>query len=73
MNAESLDRKRLLLCLGPKAVPKPGGLEDDLDAAVEAMKSVPSTTLQEMRGNKALLDKIEDAEKLLRSLRFALP
>jgi ParB family transcriptional regulator, chromosome partitioning protein len=48
------------------------GLLTGLDAAVEAMKSVPWTTLQEMKGNTSLLKKIEDAEELLKSLRKAL-
>jgi ParB family transcriptional regulator, chromosome partitioning protein len=48
------------------------GLLTELDAAVEAMKSVPWTALQEMKGNSSLLKKIEDAEALLKSLRKAL-
>ena len=70
--SEGGDLETAMLRLGPKALPKPVGLEGDLDAAVEAMKNVPWTILQELRGNKALLDKIDDAEKLLRSLRSAL-
>jgi ParB family chromosome partitioning protein len=33
---------------------------------------VPWTTLQELKGDRELLAKIEDAEKLLRTLRSAL-
>jgi ParB family chromosome partitioning protein len=44
----------------------------ELDAAVEAMKSVPWTALQELKGSAAALKKIDDAEQLLRSLRKAL-
>jgi ParB family chromosome partitioning protein len=36
------------------------------------MKNVPWTALQEMKGNAAVLKKIEDAEELLKSLRKAL-
>ena len=36
------------------------------------MKSVPWTTLQELKGNPDLLQKIDDAEELLKSLRKAL-
>jgi len=49
-----------------------GGISGDLDAAVEAMKSVPWTALQELKGDPNILKKIEDAETLLRSLRSAL-
>jgi ParB family chromosome partitioning protein len=48
------------------------GLLTDLESTVEAMKSVPWTTLQEMKGDTGLLKKIEDAEELLKSLRKAL-
>jgi hypothetical protein len=44
----------------------------DLESAVEAMKSVPWTTLQEMKGDTGVLKKIEDAEEMLKSLRKAL-
>jgi ParB family chromosome partitioning protein len=48
------------------------GLVGEIDAAVEAMKRVPWTALEEMRGDPDLLQKIEDAEALLKSLRRAL-
>jgi ParB family transcriptional regulator, chromosome partitioning protein len=44
----------------------------NLETAVEAMKNVPWTELQKMKGNAGLLEKIDDAEELLRSLRKAL-
>jgi ParB family chromosome partitioning protein len=44
----------------------------ELGAAVEAMKSVPWTTLQELRGDETVLKKLDEAESLLRSLRKAL-
>jgi len=43
-----------------------------LGAALEAMKRVPWTTLQELRGDEAVLKKLDEAESLLRSLRRAL-
>lgn len=49
-----------------------GSLSGDLEAAVEAMKSVPWTALQELKGDPEILKKIDDAEVLLRSLRQAL-
>jgi ParB family transcriptional regulator, chromosome partitioning protein len=48
------------------------GLSGELDAAVEAMKRVPWTALEEMRGDQALIKKIDDAHTLLRSLRKTL-
>lgn len=48
------------------------GLSGDLEAAVEAMKNVPWTSLQELKGDPDILKKIADAEELLRSLRQAL-
>jgi ParB family transcriptional regulator, chromosome partitioning protein len=44
----------------------------ELGAAVEAMKSVPWTTLQGLRGDETVLKKLDEAENLLRSLRKAL-
>jgi ParB family chromosome partitioning protein len=48
------------------------GLTGELDAVVEAVKAVPWTALQELKGNAELLKKIDDAETMLRSLRKAL-
>jgi ParB family chromosome partitioning protein len=44
----------------------------ELDSAVEAMKNVPWTALQELKGDLDVLKKLDDAEKLLKSLRKAL-
>jgi ParB family transcriptional regulator, chromosome partitioning protein len=44
----------------------------ELGAALEAMKSVPWTKLQELRGDESALKKLDEAESLLRSLRKAL-
>jgi ParB family transcriptional regulator, chromosome partitioning protein len=49
-----------------------GGVLAELDAAVEAMKNVPWTTLQSLKGDPDVMKKIEDAENLLKSLRSAL-
>ena len=48
------------------------GLLTDLESAVDAMKSLPWTTLQKLKGDRNVLKKIEDAEELLKSLRKAL-
>jgi len=70
--SDSGDLDTALLRLGPTEKKSKGGLADDLEAMVEAMKKVPWTALQEMRGNSELLGRIDDAEALLRSLRSAL-
>lgn len=70
--SDSGDIDSALLRLGAAERSKSGGFTDELDAAVESMKKVPWTTLQELKGNPELLAKIEDAEKLLKSLRAAL-
>jgi ParB family transcriptional regulator, chromosome partitioning protein len=44
----------------------------ELGAAVEAMKSVPWTTLEELKGDETVLKRIDEAETLLKSLRKAL-
>jgi ParB family transcriptional regulator, chromosome partitioning protein len=48
------------------------GLSGELDAVVEAVKAVPWTALQELKGDAEFLKKIDDAEAMLRSLRKAL-
>jgi ParB family chromosome partitioning protein len=48
------------------------GLSGDLDAAVEAMKRVPWTTLADLKGDPEIIKKIDDAEALLKSLRKTL-
>jgi ParB family chromosome partitioning protein len=44
----------------------------ELGAAIEAMKSVPWTMVQELRGDEMVLKKLDEAETLLRGLRKAL-
>ena len=61
-----------MLRLGQATKKQKGGLSGDLDAAVEAMKNVPWTALQELKGDPSVLKKISDAEALLESLRKAL-
>lgn len=66
------DLESAMLRLGPAPKPAKGGLSSDLEAAVDAMKKVPFSTLQELKGNVDILKKIDEAEALLRSLRGAL-
>jgi len=61
-----------LLRIGPVPKKAKAGLSGELDVAVEAMKSVPWTALQELKGDAGVLKKIDEAEALLRSLRKAL-
>jgi ParB family transcriptional regulator, chromosome partitioning protein len=51
---------------------KQAGLLVDLASAVETMRNVPWTALQELKGDPDVLSKLDDAEKLLKSLRQAL-
>jgi len=48
------------------------GLLTNLETAVQTMKNVPWTTLQELKGDPNVLKQLDDAEKLLQSLRKAL-
>jgi ParB family chromosome partitioning protein len=45
---------------------------NELRAAIDAMKNVPWTTLQELKGDETTLRKLDEAETLLKSLRKAL-
>ncbi len=45
---------------------------NELGTAIEAMKNVPWTTLQELKGDETTLRKLDEAETLLKSLRKAL-
>jgi ParB family transcriptional regulator, chromosome partitioning protein len=66
------DLESAMLRLGPAPKPVKGGLSGDLEAAVDAMKKVPFSTLQELKGDVDILKKIDEAEALLQSLRGAL-
>ncbi len=66
------DLESAMLRLGPAPKPVKGGLSGDLEAAVDAMKKVPFSALQELKGDADILKKIDEAEALLRSLRGAL-
>lgn len=51
---------------------RPPGLAGDIDALVDVIKQRPWTALAELQGNKEVLSKIDDAEKLLRELKRSL-
>lgn len=66
------DLDSAMLRLGTPEKKAKAGLSGDLETAVEAMKNVPWTTLQELKGRSDILKQIDDAEAMLRSLRKAL-
>jgi ParB family transcriptional regulator, chromosome partitioning protein len=66
------DLDSAMLRLGPAPKPIKGGFANDLEVAVDAMKKIPWTALQELKGDPEILKKIDEAEALLRSLRGAL-
>jgi ParB family chromosome partitioning protein len=69
---EEGDLESAQLRLRPIEKKAKGGLLAELEAAVETMKNVPWTVLQQMKGDTSILKKIEDAQELLKSLRKAL-
>jgi ParB family chromosome partitioning protein len=66
------DIESAMLRVTPTKKQSKAGLPSDLESAVEAMKNIPWTALQELKGDPALLKKLDDAEALLKSLRKAL-
>ena len=66
------DIESAMLRLEPTPKRSRSGLPGELEAAVEAMKKVPWTELQELKGNQDILKRLDDAEALLSSLRKAL-
>ena len=70
--SEEGDLESARLRLRPVQMKTNGGLLTELDTAIETMKNLSWTALQEMKGNTSVLKKIEEAEKLLKSLRKAL-
>ncbi len=70
--AESGDLDSAELRLRPSEKKQNTGPLTGLEAAVEAMKNVPWTALQDLRGDANVLKTIEEAEQLLRSLRKTL-
>ena len=66
------DIESAMLRVTPAKKQSKAGLPGDLESAVEALKNVPWTVLQELKGDPAFLKKLDDAEALLKSLRKAL-
>jgi ParB family chromosome partitioning protein len=61
-----------MLRLGGVPGKEAGGLKSDLSSAVESMKRVPWTALNDLKNDQELLRKIDEASTLLRSLRDTL-
>jgi ParB family chromosome partitioning protein len=66
------DLETAMLRVAPPEPQSQVGLMDELNAATEAMKRVPWTTLEQLKGNADVLRRIDEAEALLRSLRKTL-
>jgi ParB family transcriptional regulator, chromosome partitioning protein len=69
--SEDGDIDSAMLRVAP-AARKKQGLSGELDSAVEAMKRLPWTALEEMRGDPDVLRRIDEAQALLKSLRKTL-
>jgi ParB family transcriptional regulator, chromosome partitioning protein len=69
---DSGDLESAMLRVKAPAKKDGSSLSGELESAIEAMKTVPWTVLQELKGDTETLKKINDAEALLRSLRQAL-
>jgi hypothetical protein len=67
-----LDSALLRVPYVDKKAPSPSSLTGELEAAVDAMKRVPWTALEGLRGDPEILKKLDDAEALLKSLRKTL-
>ena len=66
------DIESALLRVAPSATTKPDGLVGELAAIVTAMRSVPWTVLEELKGDGDILKKLDEAEATLKSLRTTL-
>jgi len=58
--------------VAPTAKQKPQGLAGDVAALVDSIKRYPWTTLTDLKGDKEVLSKIEEAEKMLNVLKQQL-
>jgi ParB family transcriptional regulator, chromosome partitioning protein len=58
--------------LGPSPSKKPQGILGEVEELTEAIKRYPWTTLTALKGDQQAIQKIEEAEKLLKELRRSL-
>lgn len=68
--AEDSDLESAALRVAP--LERKSELVNDLDAVIDAMKQVPWTAIEELKGRDDVLKRIEEAEALLKNLRKAL-
>jgi ParB family chromosome partitioning protein len=66
------DLESALLRLAPIEPQRRAGIVADLDAAIEAIKRAPWTTLEELKGDPRVLQQIDEAQSLLKTLRKTL-
>jgi ParB family transcriptional regulator, chromosome partitioning protein len=71
LSAQGDIESAMLRLSATKKAPK-AAATSDLGVLIEAMNSLPWTTLQQLKGDVALLKKVEEAESTLKSLRKAL-
>ena len=55
--------------LGPDKTERGSGLAGDIGTLIETMKRYPWTSLEALRGDDAVVERIEEAERLLRDLK----
>lgn len=70
--SEEGDLDSAQLRLGPTEKDASEGALTKMDVALAALKGLPWTTFQEMKGDSKVLSKIQEAEEMLKSLRKAL-
>lgn len=70
--SEEGDIDSAMLRIAPAEPATKTALVGDLDATMEALKRVPWTALEEMKGNPDVLKRIDEVEGLLKSLRKTL-
>ena len=67
--SEEGDIDSAMLRVAPMEPKKGTGLVSELDAAMDAIRRTPWTTLADLKGDETLLKKIDEAESLLETLR----
>ena len=70
LRGDALDS--VLGSIAPAATPKPVGLAGEIEGLTQAIKRHSWTTLVENRGDAQLLQRVEEAERLLRELKKVL-
>lgn len=66
------DLETALLRVAPDETKKRAGLVGELEAAASAIRRTPWTTLEELKGDPSVLGKLDEVERLLKSLKKTL-